>query len=278
MCNINFFQLVGCHEANVTVQYVCIASDRVQKNVFQPPNRLFSTSQPQLIRKFDEISSKHVLFHRYNRFISSPQPRNLSLSPINLEKEPSKPSSKVEATVEDLKTQKEAETPSQLAPKPVLKKSIRQKVVDEILHYYHGFRLLFIDVKISSVLVWRVLNGKTLSRREYRLLTRTVGDMFRLVPFSVFIIVPFMELLLPVFIKLFPGMLPSTFQTTKEREDKIKQNLKIKIEMAKFLQETLDDMAVQHKDHNSDRAKEFTDWFTKIRTSGKQIRRKVHHI
>ena len=35
--------------------------------------------------------------------------------------------------------------------------------------------------------------------------------MFRLVPFSVFIIVPFMELLLPVALMLFPGMLPSTF-------------------------------------------------------------------
>lgn len=30
-------------------------------------------------------------------------------------------------------------------------------------------------------------------------------------PFSVFIIIPFMEFLLPVALKLFPGMLPSTF-------------------------------------------------------------------
>lgn len=124
---------------------------------------------------------------------------------------------------------------TQVAKAP-FKKSLKQKVIDEIVHYYHGFRLLGIDVKISAGLLWRVLRGKTLTRREYRLLTRTVGDLFRLVPFSVFIIVPFMELLLPVFIKLFPGMLPSTFQTTSEREDKIKQNLKVKLEMAKFLQ------------------------------------------
>jgi hypothetical protein len=44
-----------------------------------------------------------------------------------------------------------------------------------------------------------------------RQLVRTVSDLFRLVPFSVFIIVPFMELLLPLALKLFPGMLPSTF-------------------------------------------------------------------
>lgn len=42
-------------------------------------------------------------------------------------------------------------------------------------------------------------------------LVRTTADLFRLVPFSVFVIVPFMEFLLPVALKLFPGMLPSTF-------------------------------------------------------------------
>jgi LETM1 and EF-hand domain-containing protein 1 len=33
-----------------------------------------------------------------------------------------------------------------------------------------------------------------------------------LIPFSVFLVVPFMELLLPVALKLFPNMLPSTFE------------------------------------------------------------------
>lgn len=125
------------------------------------------------------------------------------------------------------------------APAPVVetaKKTLTRRVIDEILHYYHGFRLLAIDVKISGGLVWRVLNGYSLSRREYNLLKRTVGDLFRLLPFSVFIIVPFMELLLPLFIKFFPGMLPSTFQTASDKNEKIKQNLKIKLEMAKFLQ------------------------------------------
>ncbi|KRT82138.1 hypothetical protein AMK59_3259 [Oryctes borbonicus] len=195
--------------------------------------------------------------------------RHFTLSGINFDKEPLKPSSKIEETVQELKKKKE-ELPAE-APKPVVKKSLKQRVVDELVHYYHGFRLLFIDMKISSVLLWRVLNGKTLSRREYRLLTRTVGDMFRLVPFSVFIIVPFMEFLLPVFIKLFPGMLPSTFQTATEKEDKLKQNLKVKLEMAKFLQQTLEEMSAQHKDRNSQLAKEFTLWFQKIRTSGEEV-------
>lgn len=195
--------------------------------------------------------------------------RNISISRVYFDKEPLKPSSKVEVTVQELKKKKE-EIPVEVQKK-VVKKSIKQKVWDELLHYYHGFRLLFIDIKISYGLIKRILNGKSLSRREYRLLTRTVGDMFRLVPFSVFIIIPFMEFLLPFFIKFFPNALPSTFQTATEREDKLKQSLKVNLEMAKFLQQTLDEMSLQHKDHNSQQAKEFSEWFKKIRTSGEQV-------
>lgn len=208
------------------------------------------------------------------------------------------PSSKVEVTVQKIKqTQKEQQTSETAAaaaaaappvapekaagvaaaasasasqvvatPAPV-KKTLKQRIWAEVLHYYHGFRLLFIDFNVSRKLIWRVLNGKSLTRREHRLLVRTTGDLFRLLPFSVFIIVPFMELLLPVAIRLFPGMLPSTFQTATEREDKIKQNLKVKLEMAKFLQKTLDDMAVQSKDHRSQAAKDFSEFFSKVRKS-----------
>lgn len=97
------------------------------------------------------------------------------------------------------------------------KRSLGKRVWDEVLHYYHGFRLLFIDIRIASRLVLKSMSGDDLTRREYRQLTRTTADIFRLVPFSIFIIVPFMEFLLPVFIKFFPGMLPSTFQTSKDK-------------------------------------------------------------
>ncbi|XP_062554975.1 mitochondrial proton/calcium exchanger protein isoform X2 [Armigeres subalbatus] len=205
------------------------------------------------------------------------------------------PSSKVEVTVQKIKqSQKEQEqqseiaattsaqaastaatSTSQTAPSPQtqvvatapVKKTLKQRIWAEMLHYYHGFRLLFIDINVSRKLLWRVLNGNTLTRREHRLLVRTTSDLFRLLPFSVFIIVPFMELLLPLAIKLFPGMLPSTFQTATEREDKIKQNLKVKLEMAKFLQKTLDDMSVQSSEHRSQSAKDFTEFFAKVRNS-----------
>lgn len=183
-------------------------------------------------------------------------------------------SSKVEDTVKNIKEQKDLKQKTegvvaQTTTKAVVEKTtLWQKVKGEIIHYYHGFRLLGLDMKISAKLVWRILQGKELSRREHRLLIKTTGDMFRLIPFSVFVIVPFMEFLLPIAIKIFPGLLPSTFQTATEKEDKLKQALKIKIEMAKFLQKTLDDMAVQSSDYKSKRAKEFAEFFYKVRSSG----------
>ncbi|XP_043500154.1 mitochondrial proton/calcium exchanger protein [Polistes fuscatus] len=189
------------------------------------------------------------------------------------------PSSKIEETVKNIKEQKELKEKSiESKCQPIVsstdkalmekKPSLLERVKGELLHYYHGFRLLGLDMKVSAKLIWRILQGKELSRREHRLLVKTTGDMFRLIPFSVFIIVPFMEFLLPVAIKLFPGLLPSTFQTAVEKEDKLKQALKVKIEMAKFLQQTLDDMSLQSSDHKSEKAKEFAEFFYKVRTTG----------
>lgn len=156
--------------------------------------------------------------------------------------------------------------------KAVVKKSptVVQRIWAELVHYYHGFRLLFINMNVARKLVGKLLHGESLTRREYRLLIRTTGDMFRLVPFSVFIIVPFMEFLLPVFIKFFPGMLPSTFETASDRETKALSQLKVKLEMAKFLQKTLNEMDMQHKDHTSEEAKDFSLFFKNLRSSGER--------
>ncbi|XP_033926490.1 LETM1 domain-containing protein LETM2, mitochondrial-like [Melopsittacus undulatus] len=96
-------------------------------------------------------------------------------------------------------------------------RSLRQRVVGELKHYYNGFHLLWIDTKVAARMVWRLLHGQVLTRRERRRLLRTCADLFRLVPFLVFVIVPFMEFLLPVFLKLFPEMLPSTFETESKK-------------------------------------------------------------
>lgn len=53
-------------------------------------------------------------------------------------------------------------------PKAVARKSLGQRVLDELKHYYHGFRLLGIDTKIAGRMVWRLLHGQLLTRRERR--------------------------------------------------------------------------------------------------------------
>jgi LETM1 and EF-hand domain-containing protein 1 len=94
----------------------------------------------------------------------------------------------------------------------------KEEFVSTLQHYWLGTKLLWADVRISSRLLVKLAGGKNLTRRERQQLTRTTADMFRLVPFAVFIIIPFMELLLPVFLKLFPNMLPSTFQDKMKEE------------------------------------------------------------
>lgn len=48
------------------------------------------------------------------------------------------------------------------------RRTLGQRVIDEVKHYYHGFRLLWIDTAITGRMLWRVLNGHALSRRERR--------------------------------------------------------------------------------------------------------------
>lgn len=45
-----------------------------------------------------------------------------------------------------------------------------------------------------------------------------------------------MELALPLLLKLFPNMLPSTFEDKLKKEEEVKKRLVIKMEVAKFLQ------------------------------------------
>ncbi|XP_016417657.1 LETM1 and EF-hand domain-containing protein 1, mitochondrial isoform X6 [Sinocyclocheilus rhinocerous] len=151
-----------------------------------------------------------------------------------------------------------------------VRRTICQRVIDEVKHYYHGFRLLWMDTTITVRMLWRVLNGHILSRRERRQFLRTCADVFRLLPFLVFIIVPFMEFLLPVALKLFPNMLPSTFETQSKKEERLKKELRVKLEMAKFLQDTVEEIALRNKAAKGNVTEEFSTFFQKIRDSGER--------
>ncbi|KAI5241978.1 LETM1-domain-containing protein [Aureobasidium subglaciale] len=147
------------------------------------------------------------------------------------------------------------------------KLTLRQKIMKEVHHYWDGTKLLAAEVKISSKLALKMAAGYELTRREHRQLHRTVQDLGRLVPFSVFVIVPFAELLLPVALKLFPNMLPSTYEGQKSKEAKASSLRGTRKEVSSFLRQTLQETGLPVSAANAQK-EEFTEFFRKIRTTG----------
>ena len=116
--------------------------------------------------------------------------------------------------------------------------------------YWVGTTLLWVEIKISRVIVSRVLRGSSLTMCERAQLVRTTADVFRAVPFALFLAVPFSGPLLPVALWLFPGMLPSTFQDATKKEasgaaharEKAKVISRARLSMKDFVGETLETM------------------------------------
>ncbi|XP_030482204.2 uncharacterized protein LOC115699108 [Cannabis sativa] len=149
----------------------------------------------------------------------------------------------------------------------------KEEFVATLQHYWLGCKLLWADMRICSRLLMKLAGGKSLSRRERQQLTRTTADIFRLVPVAVFIIVPFMEFLLPVFLKLFPNMLPSTFQDKMKEQEALKRRLNARMEYAKFLQDTAKEMAKEVQNSRSGEikktAKDLDEFLSRLRKGGR---------
>ena len=81
-----------------------------------------------------------------------------------------------------------------------------------------------------------------------------------------------MEFTLPIFLKLFPNMLPSTFQEQSKEQENLKKRLKAKLEMAKFLQDTLEETSLTSTDKESknETSLKFGEFMKKIRSKGEQ--------
>jgi LETM1 and EF-hand domain-containing protein 1, mitochondrial len=94
-------------------------------------------------------------------------------------------------------------------------------------------------------------------------LTRTVQDLGRLIPFSVFVIVPFAELLLPVALKLFPNLLPSTYEGQTAKDAKAKTLRSTRKEVSSFLRQTLKETGLPVSPENAQR-EEFAEFFRKV--------------
>lgn len=139
---------------------------------------------------------------------------------------------------QDVKPAKEA-TPSTPAKPVEKKKTLWEKVKHEANHYWDGTKLLGLETKISFKLLLKSTAGYELTRREHKQLKRTTQDVVRLVPFAMFVLVPFAELLLPVALKLFPNMLPSTYESKLDKEKKMKRLRKTREVVSEVLRDTV---------------------------------------
>uniref|UniRef100_A0A8D2MQY5 Uncharacterized protein n=1 Tax=Zonotrichia albicollis TaxID=44394 RepID=A0A8D2MQY5_ZONAL len=111
--------------------------------------------------------------HTHCSWSHSPRPRGTPLSPgtssCSQQQLPGEPHGKPRN-----QGAKAAKNLAKQVVAPAGKKPLRQRVVDELKHYYNGFHLLWIDTKVAARMVWRLLHGQVLTRRERRRVSATV--------------------------------------------------------------------------------------------------------
>lgn len=123
---------------------------------------------------------------------------------------------------------------------PVEKKlTLWEKVKHEANHYWNGTKLLGFEIKVTTRLLVKMLSGYELTRRENTQFKRTISDVLRLVPFSAFVIIPFAELLLPIALKIFPNLLPSTYESNSDKEKKKTKLADVRNKTSTFLRNTI---------------------------------------
>lgn len=172
-------------------------------------------------------------------------------------------------TLSELAGVKEKSVEKQDGKKDEKKLTLGQKIKKEAQHYWDGTKLLATEVKISSKLALKMAAGYELSRRENRQLQRTVQDIGRLVPFSVFVLVPFAELLLPIALKIFPNLLPSTYEGQSSKDKKITTLRTTRKEVSSFLRATLKETGLPLSPATANAQRdEFAQFFRKLRATG----------
>ncbi|KAF5518789.1 LETM1 domain-containing protein mdm28 [Colletotrichum aenigma] len=172
-----------------------------------------------------------------------------------------------DASLTELAAAKNAAVETKKDGKKDEKLTVWQKVKKEAHHYWDGTKLLAAEVRISTRLALKMAAGYELSRRENRQLRRTVQDLGRLVPFSMFVIVPFAELLLPVALRLFPNMLPSTYEGQNSKDAKANTLRATRKEVSEFLRSSLKETGLPLTPATT-QSEAFTVFFRKLRSSG----------
>ena len=117
----------------------------------------------------------------------------------------------------------------------------------------------------------RIFKGEEVSVIDRNRLKRAIADIFLMVPFSVFVIIPGAEIFIPFYIKRFPSAMPSTFETADQKNDRQIKAARARIELATFMHETLDEMVRKQKATTSAKMLDFIKFVKEVRQNGRWI-------
>lgn len=155
---------------------------------------------------------------------------------------------------------------------PVVKPPLWVRIKKEAVHYWDGTKLLGFEMKMSYKLVTKMLAGHALTRRETIQVKRTTRDVIRLVPFAAFVLIPFAELLLPIALKLFPNLLPSTYESKKDKLSKLENLRKTREMVAGVIKEKKSHF--KPSNITEEQKQIFNDFYKHVRENGEPESRK----
>jgi LETM1 and EF-hand domain-containing protein 1 len=129
----------------------------------------------------------------------------------------------------------------------------------EARHYWNGTKLLYsADECVGGHCEGELLRGQHISRRERRHLKRTVADMFRLVPFSFFVDRAVSRVHAAVLHQVFPEHAAVDLcDVVADRQRSVRAQIKAKVSIAKFLQETVYDASKRYSGEDMTKFNEF---------------------
>lgn len=161
---------------------------------------------------------------------------------------------------------KKLDTATEVVQVPeVAKPPLWDRVKHEVVHYWNGTKLLGYEMKVLTKLLFKMVSGYGLLRRESNQLQRTIVDVARLIPFSMFVLVPFAELLLPVALKLFPNLLPSTYESKQDKKKKRASLIQARKLASEFMKKTMEESGLKLSKKISEKEKQaFVTFFDTI--------------
>lgn len=119
------------------------------------------------------------------------------------------------------------------------KMSIPRKIWHEIKFYYTGTKILIHNIRQSRAIIKKKQQNQQVHWREDRLLRQTKNDLTKVVPFLGIAMIPLSEFFLPIIIRTFPSLLPSTYQNEEQKKELYENNYYRKLRSAQQIQKSI---------------------------------------